>query len=347
MNLKLSFVRLKTRQLTKLLLFMKLTSFLLLISLVHASGNGLAQKINARVQNKPLEQIFKLIEKQTSYVFFYDIENIKATKANLSVTNATISEALNACLGNKQLTYHIVDNNIVISRKDVPNSSAGLQHDFNAQMQIMGNVRDTLGAALPGVSIRLKGTTIGTMSDKDGAYTISVPRNDAVLTFSFLGYVTKELSPGNRTTLDVILNEDKQALNEVVVVGYGSQSKAKVTGAISTVKMDEVLGDRPVSTVSSLLQGVVPGLQVNIGSGQPGASTSINVRGATGLNTSGNAINTAGPLILVDNVPFNGGLNLIDPNDIETVTTLKDAGSAAIYGGRSAFGVILITTKRD
>jgi TonB-linked SusC/RagA family outer membrane protein len=140
--------------------------------------------------------------------------------------------------------------------------------------------------------------------------------------------------------------EDDKSLNTVVVVGYGSQSKAKVTGAIATIKMDDVLGDRPVSTVSALLQGTVPGLQSTINSGQPGASTSLNVRGATDLNTSGNSVNAGGPLILVDNVPFNGGLNLIDPNDIETLTVLKDAGSAAIYGGRSAFGVILITSKK-
>src|SRR5678816_428671 len=133
------------------------------------------------------------------------------------------------------------------------------------------------------------------------------------------------------------MTEDVKELSDVVVVGYGTQNKAKITGAVSSVKMDDILGDRPVTTTQSLLQGAVPGLQVTINSGQPGASSSLNVRGGTSFGsalTSG--FNAASPLILVDNIPINGPLNLIDPNDIETITVLKDAGSAAIYGARSA-----------
>jgi hypothetical protein len=168
---------------------------------------------------------------------------------------------------------------------------------------IKGKVFDSKNAPLAGVTVTIKGLKKNAVTDDAGNYVIEANTGD-ILVFSYTGFTTQEIKIGNSSSLNVHMVEDDKSLNTVVVVGYGSQSKAKVTGAIATIKMDDVLGDRPVSTVSALLQGTVPGLQSTINSGQPGASTSLNVRGATDLNTSGNSVNAGGPLILVDNVPF-------------------------------------------
>lgn len=218
-----------------------------------------------------------------------------------------------------------------------------------------GIVNDENNHALYGVTVQaLTGNKIAgkTSSDSLGRFKFAgLKAGDYNFIFSAVGYQSQtvtgySLKEGQTVSMLIAMVSIAYNLNDVVVVGYGTQKTTDVTGAINTVKVDELLGNRPVSSTSALLQGAVPGMQVTIGSGQPGASTSINLRGATDINTSGNSFNTGGPLILVDNVPFNGGLNLINPADIETITTLKDAGSAAIYGGRSAFGVILITTKQ-
>jgi TonB-linked SusC/RagA family outer membrane protein len=211
---------------------------------------------------------------------------------------------------------------------------------------VTGVVKDQKGVLQKNITLTEKGTKNATATDAEGAFSISVHEN-AILVFSGVGFETQEVKVSANTSITVVLKDDMKALNEVVIVGYGSQKKAKVTDAVSTVKMSEVLGERPVSTTATLLQGVVPGLQVTIPSGRPGETASLNIRGATDFGSSPTGtINTGQPLILVDNTVFDGPLNLIDPNDIETVSVLKDAGAAAIYGSRSAYGVILIQTKK-
>ncbi|AHF16694.1 collagen-binding protein [Niabella soli DSM 19437] len=209
-----------------------------------------------------------------------------------------------------------------------------------------GTIRDESGQPLTGITVAEKGTKNTVMTGAGGAYTIAI-KPEATIVVTGIGYETTEVRlTTDQNVLDITLKKDVKGLEDVVVVGYGSQNKTKVTGAVSTIKMEGVLGDRPVSNLGVLLQGASPGLQVTINSGKPGASSSWNIRGGTDFGsgtTSG--INSGGPFILVDNVPYNGPTNLLDPNDIETVTVLKDAGAAAIYGARSAFGVVLITTK--
>lgn len=202
---------------------------------------------------------------------------------------------------------------------------------------VSGIVTDVNGEPLIGVNVSEEGTTNGIVTDIDGKYAITTSAN-GVLLFSYIGYIKQRVPVNGRTVINILLKEDMQALDEVVVVGYAKQKKANLTGSVSSVKMNDLMGDRPVSTTGSLLQGAVPGLQVTSGSGEPGSGLSFNIRGTT-------SINAGSPLILVDNVPFSGPLNLINPNDIESVTVLKDAASASIYGARSAFGVVLITTK--
>ncbi|WP_460635219.1 SusC/RagA family TonB-linked outer membrane protein [Larkinella harenae] len=204
-------------------------------------------------------------------------------------------------------------------------------------LSISGTVTDESGAGLPGVSVVLKGTTRGTTSDGKGAYQLNVPDASAVLVFSFVGYLPQEVTVGNRTIVGVKLEADTKSLSEVVVVGYGTQKKVNLTGAVSSISSEDLVR-RPVGQTSAALQGMMPGVTVTQRSGRPGGDGgSIRIRG---VGTTGNS----DPLVLIDNIE--GSMNSIDPNLIESVSVLKDAASASIYGSRAANGVILITTKR-
>ena len=200
----------------------------------------------------------------------------------------------------------------------------------------IGTVKDATGEPIVGASVVVKGTTNGVITDLDGNFSLQNVKKGDLISISFIGFVTQDVKWDGQS-LNVTLEEDIQTLEEVVVVGYGSQKKANLTGAVSSVKMSETLGNRPISNVTAALQGAVPGLKIESSTGTPGGTMSYNIRG----NTS---INGGSPLVLVNNVPMD--INMIDPQDIESVSVLKDAASAAIYGARAAFGVILITTKQ-
>lgn len=201
-----------------------------------------------------------------------------------------------------------------------------------------GVVKDISGAPLAGVAVSVKGTVNGVSTDLDGKFSLSGVETGDIILIQSIGYKTVEVTwDGN--PLDITLEEDKELLDEVVVVGYGTQRKADLTGAVSSVKMDDILGSRPVTSVQDALMGQIPDLQITRSSGTPGDGYTISVRGATGTINGDSS-----PLILVDNVPAD--MSLLNPEDVESVTVLKDASSAAIYGARAAFGVILITTKK-
>lgn len=213
--------------------------------------------------------------------------------------------------------------------------------------KITGNVTNTAGEPIIGATVLEKGnTTNGTITDIDGNFTINLPAN-ATLSISYIGYITQEIQVGYQTSFKVVLKDDTKTLDEIIVVGYGSQKKANLTGAVSSVKMDEALGDRPLLNAADALQGAVPGLFVSNGGNAPGTSESFQIRGAYSLgvkNSDGTYGNTIKPLVLIDNVE--GDIDMINPEDIESINVLKDAASAAIYGARAAGGVILVTTKR-
>lgn len=216
--------------------------------------------------------------------------------------------------------------------------NTSIEYSWAQQKRITGKVTTVSGEELPGVSILVKGTKSGTLTASDGTYSLPFPTESATLVFSYVGFISKEEQIGNRDVVNVVLNTDEAALSEVVVVGYGSKSKTNITGAVSNIKLEEVIGSRPSTDIGQLLQGASPGLQVTYDAGEPGTSTNLNIRGTT-------SINGGAPLIVLDNVPI-ASLDLINPSDIETVTVLKDAGSAAIYGSRSAWGVIVLTTQK-
>ena len=214
----------------------------------------------------------------------------------------------------------------------------GLLTGFSQEIIVKGKVSDTNGNSLPGVNILVKGTKNGSSTGGDGNYSIKTQKG-AVLEFSFIGFETKEVKITD-VTLDVVLSEGSQSLKEVVVVGFGTQKKGNLTGAVAKVDVSKALGSIPITDLSKGLQGTTPGLNITFNSGNIGKSSNINIRGA---GTIVNGTVSGSPLVLVDGVP--SSLSFINPEDVESMSVLKDAASASIYGARAAFGVILITTK--
>lgn len=214
---------------------------------------------------------------------------------------------------------------------------AGAQN-ASGQILVKGKVTDSQGATLPGTTIQVVGTQTGTLTDSDGTYSIQVPSGNAVLQFSFVGYTTQRITVGKQTTIDVLLKEDSQNLEEVVAVGYGTQKKANLTGSVIAIKNDDLI-KRQVASTSSLLQGLAPGVTVQQQSGKPGGDgASIRIRGLSSIYAG------QSPLVLVDGVV--SSLDNLDPNSIETISILKDAASTSIYGSRASNGVVLVQTKR-
>lgn len=313
---------------------MKLTVILITITCLQLSAKVFSQKISLNERNTAFAVVIKSIEKQSGYKFFYDNKLITAAgRVTISLKNASLEQTLEQMLEGKSLSYSIVDQTIVLKHRDESMFSSF----YTTFDRVAGRVVDENGLPMPGVSIKVKDNVGGAVTDTDGKFGLMAKKGD-VLIFSFVGYTTKEVTYSGQTNLEVALSLGNINMGELVVVGYGTQKKVNLTGAVSTVKIADVVGDRPVTDLAKALQGAAPGLQVTYGSGEPGAATSLNIRGMT-------SINGGSPLILVDNVPVLD-ISMINPNDIETVSVLKDAASASIYGGRTAFGVVLITTKK-
>jgi len=207
-------------------------------------------------------------------------------------------------------------------------------------VQISGTVTaQEDGSPIPGANVTVKGATIGTITGPDGRYQISVPASATTLVYSFIGMVEQELQIGGRTTIDVALETDVVSVDEVVVIAYGTSTRASYTGSADVVKADQIAKIQTASAAKAL-EGVAAGVQVTGGIGQPGSSANIRIRGIGSVNAS------SSPLYVVDGAPFDGNLNSINTNDIESISVLKDATSAALYGARGANGVIIITTKK-
>lgn len=323
----------------QLLKAMKLTAIFLLLACLTAGAKGFSQ-ITLSKKNAPLQKIFKAIQKQSGYDFFYTYEVIeRAGNATVNLNAMPLEEAIEEVLKGKPLTYIITGKTVVIKEKVNPSFSPGIPKQAEAASRISGQVKDEKGIPLEGASVVVRSSGTGVSTDAKGRFTIEAEIGD-MLECSRVGYKTTVVIISSDAFLEINLPLEITAATEVVVVGYGTQKKTNVTGAVNTVNMKEVAGNRATTNIAQLLQGVVPDLQITYSSGEPGASTSLNIRGTTSIGSGSNG----SPLILLDNVPV-ASLSLINPNDIETVTVLKDAGSAAIYGARSAWGVILLTSK--
>lgn len=298
-------------------------------------------KVSLNLKNASFKDIFDKIEEQTSLVFIYNnIDVDEQQKTDVNVSSESIEVLLDRLLKNSDLTYTVDNNYLILKRKNsVDNRDINSSNKVTqAQKKLTGKIIDTSGEPLVAATISVKGATNNnTITDYDGNFSLNISSNTTLIV-SYLGYLSKEVFIQDETDIVITMEEDTKTLDEVLVVGFAKQKKANLTGAVSGVKMDELLKDRPVTNTSTLLQGAIPGLQVTSGTGEPGGGYSFNIRGTT-------SIQEGSPLILVDNVPLTGPLNLINPDDIESVSVLKDGGAAAIYGARGAFGVVLITTK--
>ncbi|MDR1676417.1 MAG: TonB-dependent receptor [Tannerella sp.] len=315
----------KNRRRTSILCLL-LTAALFKITAVETHEQN--SKITLKMKDASIKDVLKEIEKRSDYTFFYSDQALEdmERRVNLDVTNTEIKDVLAGILPG--CTYEMDLRRIIL----IPRTPEETQQDGK---RVAGVVTDDTGEPLAGVNISIKGTNTGVITDAGGQYAIIVPDGNAVLAFSFIGFATRETTVGNRTVIDISLDEDTRILEEVVVVGYGLQKKVNLTGAISTVDIKR-LENRPLTNATQALQGV-QGVYVNQAGAQPGVDgATIRVRGQGTLNNND-------PLVLVDGIEYK--LEAINPNDIESISVLKDAASSAIYGSRAANGVILVKTK--
>lgn len=319
----------------KVLLMSNISIFLVLFSVLSAvAGGGYAQsvKVNLDYKNVQLQQVISEIKGQTNFEFAYEanLESYVLDKVNVKARNEPIEKIMSDILDGSGLSFKVIDRIILLSKDKMFTTSI-------ETIKIKGAVSDKNGP-LPGVTVRIKGTTTGTITDENGHFNIEVPDATAVLVFSFVGYKTQEVLTDGKQNIDIILVEDIQNLEEVVVVGYGTQKKRDITGAVATVSSSDIR-KIPVAGLDQALQGQVPGVQITQNYGKPGSAIQMRIRG---IGTIGDS----DPLYVIDGVPTKEMINSLNTDDIESISVLKDASAAAIYGARAANGVVLITTKK-
>lgn len=325
----------------KIFLKMRLTVFILLYTILQVTGTesySQATKLSLNFKNVTLKEVLTAIEEKTEYFFMYSSKMIDVERKIeiVNIEKENISETLNKVLEGTGIKYTVKGRQILLSKENVPKTSEG---NVQQQKSVSGKVSDSSGVSLPGVSVVVKGTTHGSITDSDGNYSISNVPGDAVLQFSFVGMTTQEVLLANKTKLNITLFPSNESIDEVVVVGYGTQKKSNLTGAVQQVTSKE-LENRTVINVGQALQGLIPNLNISISNGRANTAPNMNIRGMGSL--SGNE-----PLIVIDGVPSTiTEFMAINSNDIENVSALMDASSASIYGARAAFGVILVTTKK-
>ena len=353
----------RRRTITKTLLVMKFTAIFLLAACLQVSAIGHSQKVTLTAKNASLQKIFKEINRQTGYQFFYK-DNLlnKAGKVDIRVKDVSVEEALNQCFREMPFTYRIIDNTIVLNEKQVtilPENPVPQP----VVIDITGIVTDENGAPLSGASIKVKGTQQGKTADNNGHFSFQQLDEKAVLIISFVGYESQEVAVANNKSIAIKLKLGNSVLNETVIIGYGTTTKRKNTGSVASITAEDI-GKQPIANPLASLPGRLPGVLVAQNNGLPGSAIQIQIRGQNSLSQGGI------PLYVIDGVPFtnfnggspandnlnafglsgaNGGISpfgLLNPADIERIDILKDADATSIYGSRAANGVILITTKK-
>jgi len=316
---------------TKTLLVMKMTAFLLLAACLQVSAGGYSQKITLSVREAPLEKVFKEIERQSGYSFWYPSRHLaNAEKVTLQMRDVPLEDVLKKCFEHQPFDYVIVERTVVIRPREA------VEEAPIPMATIKGKVTTAAGKALSGVSVTVKATHKGTTTNESGEFTITVRKGD-VLIFSYVGYESREVKVAEQETIEVSLAESTTALNEIAVVGYGRQTRRNLSSAISSVKSED-LNAGAITDVGQLLQGKVAGLNITA-SGDPNKPAAVILRGASTLNSSQT------PYYVIDGVP-GADISLIAPNDIVSIDILKDAAATAIYGNRAANGVIMVTTRK-
>lgn len=335
-------------------LTMKITTILWIVSVLQVSASSFAQKVSISQKNISLTEAFKHIHAQSGYDILYDVDLLRGKPSiNLNLKEVSIEEAMKTTLHGQSLTYLLKGMTIILQKRAAP-TFLDIVVDRVVNIDLTGLVTDKDGGPIPGVTVSVKNRSAATATDVNGKFSIRVDQGE-ILVFRMIGYESREVTVGAQSSMNITLVESNSGLNEVVVIGYGTQKKRDLTGAISSVKAEDlVISSGP--EVGNMLKGKVAGLTIRQNSAQPGGGLDILVRGAGSVNAS-NA-----PLFVVDGFPisdlqqpkagnrYDGGtqsiLNSFNPNDIESIEVLKDASATSIYGSRAANGVILITTKR-
>jgi TonB-linked SusC/RagA family outer membrane protein len=320
------------------LLFMKLTAILLLAAALQVSAKGLSQNVTLNYKNVPVKKVFKEIIRQTGVSMIYkEAEIDRLGKVSISVKDAPLTEALKICFKNEPYKFQLVNNTVVISPDAIVLNSNETKIPPASSIKITGKVSTETGEPLVGVSVVVKGTTKGTSTIADGSFSIDANVGD-VLEFSMVGYQKRSVTVKNNQPINIQMQIEVTAGSEIVVVGYGTQKKVNLSGAVASVSGKD-LANRPITNINQGLEGLVANLNVSPSNGRATTAPDFNIRGFTSIN-GGSAF------ILVDNVPATSQeVARLNPADIASVSVLKDAASAAIYGARAAFGVVLITTK--
>ncbi|WP_229717439.1 TonB-dependent receptor [Parapedobacter defluvii] len=336
---------------------MKWTGVLLMALFCQLAMAAYSQRITVRFEGASLKTVISYISEESGYTFLYDQRYLgQANPVSLNMQDKPVLEVVKQAFAQQPFVYQVVDQVITIRPKpagETGNDQPALPHPVQ-DTDVKGKVTDSLGIPLAGVSVRVKGTDKGTTTDNDGNFVLQNVADGAVLTISFIGSSPQEI-PVSRSEMHVVLQNVASSLNEVVVIGYGTQRKIDLTGAVSSVKADDIVMSQGPE-IGNMLKGKVAGLTIQQNSAQPGGGIDILIRGAGSVNAS-NA-----PLFVVDGFPisdlqqpaagnrYDGGtqsiLNSFNPNDIESIEVLKDASATSIYGARAANGVVLITTKR-
>ncbi len=341
---------------------MKIYLVLLITSLAKLVANDVhAQTITLKTEVTELKNILDKIEQKSGYHFFYNNSLVNvARKTSIDVKRQEINNVLASLLSNMDLDYKMFKNQIVLFQKNNASIKELLKEfeqqarreqsrvatdseitsiiaEATQQTPVKGVVTDEGQLPLPGVSIVIKGTTRGTQTDFDGNYQIVAEEGD-VLVFSYIGMETRNVKVGQNKTINITLSESSSELDEVIVVAYGTAKKADYTGAATQINAD-ALEKRSITNLSGAIEGSSAGVAVTASSGQPGSGQEIRIRGIGSFSAS------SAPLYVVDGIPFNGFINSINPNDIESITILKDASSTALYGNKAANGVVMVTTK--
>lgn len=329
------------------------------LSSAYANNTYSQTKLDINVNKVPLANLFHEIQEKSEYIFFYNDEVLlNSGNVSLNLKGATLTTILDNALKDKGVVYRIDDRQVIIFGKKItpePVTSKIDKQDFT----VTGTVQDQSGQPLPGANILEKGTTNGTQTDFDGNFEITISNADAILSVSYIGFSSKEIAVNGQNSITVSLEESAAALDEIVVVGYGTQKKSDLTGSVSSLKSED-LNPGANASVDQMMLGRAAGVQINQSSSAPGGGLSIRIRGASSLNASNE------PLYVVDGFPIdnspnltsggaaevsenqspNNPLNSLNPADIESIEILKDASATAIYGSRGANGVVMITTKK-
>ncbi len=323
---------------------------LFLVSMAYATrlpGQNLLEKqVSVNAENKSLKEVLAGIEKDTKTKFMYSPKAIRAERRiSVDLDAKPLGKVLEVLLAPLSISFRVSGDFIVLSQQI--NTKPTSQREGDAaddtpitERTVKGKVTDEANVGLPGVNILIKGTQMGTASDAEGNYSLSIPDGQVVLVYSYVGFLTKEMPVGDKSVMNLAMQADDKQLSEVVVVGYGTVKKSDLTGSVSSVSADEIMQVKGVSNVAQALQGQAAGVQVIQRSGQPGEYVSIKIRGTNSI-AGGND-----PLYVVDGFPLDGLSSQLNPADIEQMEVLKDASATAIYGSRGANGVVIITTKK-